>query len=94
MRQLLDGELPSKRRSEMEQEPAWWQQWREGWQRYTDALDASIMRADELAAEQERYMRLAAAENAPLIPLAEIDSKWMKRMLFVQHRRPDAVASR
>lgn len=74
----------------MHNEPTWWASWRE----YEDRLREAEDRAAAAWAEQARKERMAAAEAAPIIPLDQIDEAWKRRMLFVMHRRPDAVASR
>ena len=81
----------------MMQEPAWWQEWRAGWEsieEYQEALEASIARIDAEQEREARRKKLAAAENAPSLNLSEIDLAWQKRMMFVMYRRPDAVATR
>lgn len=71
-------------------DPAWWAEWRA----YNERLARAVGDIAEREEAQKRHERLAAAEAAPTIPLCEIDEEWKRRMLFVMHRRPDAVASR
>ena len=70
--------------------PEWWAEWAA----YNEALVAASNRASAAQEERDRKARMEKAEAAPTLPLSEIDEAWRRRMLFVMHRRPDAVASR
>lgn len=41
-----------------------------------------------------RAQAMQDAKDGRVTSVGEIDPSWMKRLLFVMHRRPDAVASR
>lgn len=84
-----DGDFQPRLPQQRPDDPAWWQEWRarNADPRY-EAMQA-VARAKGAISNAQH-----SPESAPPLDLSSLDEEFVKRMLFVQFRRPDAVASR